>query len=562
MMFAQIPTESPIPVVFKVTASDGTNAQYEYASYSGSGWGADTLIQTVSGPLEWLFDLDSLGNSDSLACDSVMQDLTGKIALIRRGDCEFGWKALQAQKSGAIGVVIVNWAPASDPDNGGLRLMGSGASGTDVTIPGIFITLEDGEKIIPKVDAGLDVVATFEVRAFGGPLSYYCYQTPQSAIVPLEDISVVYVNTDEDNPIATLTVMAEITDPNGQVTTLSQTATDLPPLSVNKIDFDESYTPSAIGEYNILFTNSLTSETLTNKFLIDANTFTQDNGNIVPNTNGTIEPNDSTFFTTYNWTYDFGNFFRTGSQQVVATHVTFMISNPDEIYSDVEGEDLFRIRVYNADPDGNGSVPDGHFDSYNALNENGGTLPTVGFIDYDLEPTVQPFDPITVELNSPATLAPNGIYLTMVRYNGSEIGVGIPPKYAFAGTDQVAGGLSSAVFLDSLRTEGWPGYNAVVRLHLDGFNNAGDKPLDNRKISVSPNPATSVVNLDLALENKAQEVTVRILDFDGRLLRIQQFENVQNERLTFDVNDLAVGTYFLSVSTPEGFRSKKFQVIR
>jgi hypothetical protein len=55
---------------------------------------------------------------------------------------------------------------------------------------------------------------------------------------------------------------------------------------------------------------------------------------------------------------------------------------------------------------------------------------------------------------------------------------------------------------------------------------------------------------------------VRILDFDGRLLRIQQFENVQNERLTFDVNDLAVGTYFLSVSTPEGFRSKKFQVIR
>ena len=113
-----------------------------------------------------------------------------------------------------------------------------------------------------------------------------------------------------------------------------------------------------------------------------------------------------------------------------------------------------------------------------------------------------------------------------------------------------------------MRTEGWPGYNAVVRLHLDGFNNVGDKPLDNSKISVSPNPATSVVNLDLALENKAQEVTVRILDFDGRLLRIQQFEKVQNDRLTFDVNDLAVGTYFLSVSTPEGFRSKKFQVIR
>ena len=54
--------------------------------------------------------------------------VSGKIALVQRGGCEFGLKALVAQQNGASGVIIYN--------NGGAVVgMGAGASGGSVTIP-------------------------------------------------------------------------------------------------------------------------------------------------------------------------------------------------------------------------------------------------------------------------------------------------------------------------------------------------------------------------------------------------------------------------------------------
>jgi hypothetical protein len=76
---------------------------------------------------------------------------TGHIALIYRGSCEFGMKALRAQQAGAIGVVIVNNVP-------GLIPMGGGAQGSNVTIPAVMISMEDGATIRELVDAGEDVV--------------------------------------------------------------------------------------------------------------------------------------------------------------------------------------------------------------------------------------------------------------------------------------------------------------------------------------------------------------------------------------------------------------------
>ena len=37
-----------------------------------------------------------------------LNDLTGKIAIVYRNTCEFGYKALQAENAGAVGVIIVN----------------------------------------------------------------------------------------------------------------------------------------------------------------------------------------------------------------------------------------------------------------------------------------------------------------------------------------------------------------------------------------------------------------------------------------------------------------------
>nr|WP_275580651.1 S8 family serine peptidase [Herpetosiphon giganteus] len=69
---------------------------------------------------------------------------TGKIALIQRGDCEFGVKALNAQNAGASYVVIYNNAA-----NGNTLInMGAGAVGAQVTIPVIMIGFTPGTGLV------------------------------------------------------------------------------------------------------------------------------------------------------------------------------------------------------------------------------------------------------------------------------------------------------------------------------------------------------------------------------------------------------------------------------
>jgi hypothetical protein len=75
-------------------------------------------------------------------CSALQAGLAGKVVLIKRGDCEFGSKALNAQNAGAAAAIIYN-------NVGGTSItMGSGASGASVTIPAGMITLGAGEAIL------------------------------------------------------------------------------------------------------------------------------------------------------------------------------------------------------------------------------------------------------------------------------------------------------------------------------------------------------------------------------------------------------------------------------
>jgi hypothetical protein len=75
---------------------------------------------------------------DSLMCNPTTMDLTGKIAIVYRGSCEFGLKAKNAWDAGAAAVVVVNNVPAD------LVSMAAGANGDVVTVPVVSITKEAG----------------------------------------------------------------------------------------------------------------------------------------------------------------------------------------------------------------------------------------------------------------------------------------------------------------------------------------------------------------------------------------------------------------------------------
>ena len=98
-----------------------------------------------------LVEDDPSGTSDTNdACDPITNggDLSGKIAVIRRGECEFGFKALAAENEGAVAVIMVNNV------EGEAITMAGGAVGEQVTIPLFMVNNIDGEAIIEELLIG------------------------------------------------------------------------------------------------------------------------------------------------------------------------------------------------------------------------------------------------------------------------------------------------------------------------------------------------------------------------------------------------------------------------
>jgi extracellular elastinolytic metalloproteinase len=82
--------------------------------------------------------------------------LTGKIALIEIGACQFGLKVLNAQKAGAVGAILYN--PTVDaPIN-----MGGGTSGPLVTIPAISLGKIEGNFLKTEITGGKTINTTLQ----------------------------------------------------------------------------------------------------------------------------------------------------------------------------------------------------------------------------------------------------------------------------------------------------------------------------------------------------------------------------------------------------------------
>ncbi|HEV3478081.1 MAG TPA: S8 family serine peptidase [Gaiellaceae bacterium] len=92
--------------------------------------------------------------------------LTGKIALIARGTCEFGLKVFKAQQAGAIGALVYNSVAGGDA----LQAMGGGVFGPQVTIPSVFMRRSNGLAMVAHYNANPAAAqAEFFYNPHGGP---------------------------------------------------------------------------------------------------------------------------------------------------------------------------------------------------------------------------------------------------------------------------------------------------------------------------------------------------------------------------------------------------------
>ncbi len=133
--------------ILNVVAPEVAIGSY-FASASGT-WGADITEIPVTG--EVVISDDGTGSADSTkGCNPAANNLTGKIALVDRGVCEFGFKALTAQQAGAIACIICNYQE-------GTLGMAAGLSGAQVTIPVIMLQKSDCEYLKQFIGNGLTV---------------------------------------------------------------------------------------------------------------------------------------------------------------------------------------------------------------------------------------------------------------------------------------------------------------------------------------------------------------------------------------------------------------------
>ena len=517
-----------------------------------------SVTEDLCAPIVWAYD-DNGG--DSLACDNISQDLTGKIALIRRGVCNFSLKVYRAQQAGAVAVIIANHFTNAAEDGCFIIGMSGGDSATAVVIPSIFVCRDVAIALDEAIKAG-PTEACFSLPRLYEPYGAYHYATPATQVDSLDNMAVRYVNRsgfDQTNVV----IKADILEPGTTVTSL-EVLIDVVVADQDTLVFMPGYLPSAgVGKYDIVFSNNKyteSSDTVTTAFEVTEYTYATDNLTIDPLGVG---PSNQQFIDA-NFFIQSGGLCTTNDNPAVATYVTFGLANVDSVWVPEPGANVIGINIYNADADG-----DGTYDLSSSWDDLGSGQ--VGFATYEFTGTEGVDSLISVPVTNfngdPLTLDPNSAYYVSLVYDGNLAGTGRCVR--FSNTLDVnyfgyTGLPSTPLYLGSLFGGGWAGAMVIQRLELEGFEpGTSVKPnlLDDTKISVTPNPAVDQVRVELNLEQEGQNVAVSLLDFTGQSVRTQVVKNFTNgTQITMNASDLPSGSYVVWVRTAEGSTMKKIMI--
>ena len=136
----------PVPYSVVVTAPAAVAGNYPAVESNISANNRLSTVGPVSGLVATYVDAGTAG--PGLACGAhAGPSLTGKIALMSRGNCILPIKVKNAQLAGAIGVIVVNNVPGPPVVLGGVD--------NTITIPSVMISQTDGALLAAQVANGL-----------------------------------------------------------------------------------------------------------------------------------------------------------------------------------------------------------------------------------------------------------------------------------------------------------------------------------------------------------------------------------------------------------------------
>lgn len=337
---------------------------------------------------------------------------------------------------------------------------------------------------------------------------------------------------------------------------------------VENIPFDDQYTPTEVGEYLGIYdiSGSLGDVDSSNNIQVFSMAVTEEQFSKEIGATRAIAPAQAEWDEgeLHSWAY--GNYFYVpNGDGFFMKDVSFALGDPAN-----EAGRSFLLTLYEWTGDTNN---DGNMDSGERVSE--------AFAFYVVTGQEAPGEVITIpfpgEGEDPVALKDDTEYVLMLEYFASNS----TDDLTLAGADDRDYG--AQIFASQLSGEsryaGMLGINGdlttetysslgfgrdivpVVRMGITGTpTNTEDLASLDNEFAVFPNPAKDLVNLQLALQEQADNAVVRLIDLAGRTLLQRDYQNVQKEFLSFNVSELPGGTYFIQVTTADGTGTKKFVV--
>jgi hypothetical protein len=511
----------------------------------------------------------------TLGCNaSPANAYNGKLALVRRGSCEFGQKALNAQNAGAGAVLVVNNAAGPPPG------MAAGTVGAEVTVPALSVSQEDGERMIAALDAGETVTFTIYpasfVLAFPFYPSYYA-AVPECFNRESVDSMGIFVTNNSGRELADVVVRYQfVNKDNGSV--LAQDSMMVPALASGvetAFEWDLSSTPIDIsglekGTYAFEYSAYYAGDQLdppgtyrtSQEFRVTDGLWSHEN--VVSNSFRPSDGGDHTDGGLFTIPEDVAT-----NKPIHLKTVSFISAN-NATETTMAGKDVivFVSKIISDQFDFNLSI----FDE--------SQFELLGYAEFTFSDEAQRFQRIELPIRDIETdeegivLDPGFEYIATVSYNGpsNQLFHGYSLELTYPSSLPIT---TSLVYGNFSGTTRWVSYvntisgkerriNNSIRLGIELEEctiSSNEEQLAENQIRIFPNPVKDFVQIQFDL-SEPSDVSAILTDMNGRVIRWNSYKGIQNDQVSFDAQQLPAGHYLMHFSTKNGQRAEKLVVIK
>lgn len=543
--------ESPAPLV--------GNQEMTWADPAG-GWGTPDMNIPANAILDTLaFAYDGTA-ADSLCCSAVINpaQVAGKIAVLYRGTCEFGVKALNAQNAGAVGVVIINNIP------GAPVAMGAGAQGINVTIPVAMLTQAEGAALAAEIQAG-NVTAFF-----GSKFGFYKNDLgmwPKDYILPPSSSNPKRSSNDSTEFIAEMgswifnfgqndqtnvRLHGQVSFGGSTLYTQSSSAINLPSgdsIWVALPRFAEASYASGLYKLKYSITSDSTDEFLADNerradFTVSDTLLTYatlDTNTLMPINGASYRPSGNT--TEFEVCVHYKDSL---ASRLATTGMYFSASTGSADSLNGLFVETILYEWNDAFTDVTGTVT---FDALNPILYGGYTYPT----NQQNEMVWSPF-------SNPYTLVNNQRYLFCVHALDPQVFIGFGTGADY--DENINTYLQPISPISDAGNWFWAGFGSdvvpSVAVKLFDATTLGNEPVVLNHQPAYPNPASNIVNIPLT--HITGEVTVSVIDMQGKLIKTEVRNLPNSSTLSLNIEGIADGQYVIRLSTANAEQSFKILI--